>query len=105
MTIYVDPLQHNGWILRGHAIANCHLFTDDLDLASLHSFAMSLGLKRDWFQWKDAFSLPHYDLTPRRRAAAVLAGAIEVDRREAVRLWRARREAIAAAMEGEEEPA
>ena len=103
--IYVDPLMHNGWVLRGHSIANCHLFSDQLDLTELHSFATSIGLKRDWFQWKEAFGLPHYDLTPRRRAAAIAGGAVEVDRKEAVRLWRARREAIAAAMEGEEEPA
>ena len=98
---------HNGWVLRGHSIANCHLFTDALDLAELHAFAERIGLKQSWLQHKhvDLFSLPHYDLTPRRRAAAIAAGALEVDRREAVRLWRARREAIAAAMEGEEEAA
>jgi len=107
VTIYVDPLMHNGWILRGRAIANCHLFTDELELDNLHAFARAIGMKRDWFQHKplDIGSLPHYDLTPRRRAAAIAAGAVEVDRREAVRLWRARREAIAEAMEGEDEPA
>lgn len=105
MTIYVDPLMHNGWILRGRAIANCHLFTDQPELTELHEFAQRIGLKRDWFQWKDAFSLPHYDLTPRRRAVAIAGGAVEVDRRQAVQLWRFRRELIAAAMEGEDAPA
>lgn len=97
MTCYVDPLVHNGWVLRGRAIANCHLFTASDTLDELHALAQRIGLKRDWFQPSER--CPHYDLTPSRRAAAIAAGAVECSRREAVTLWRARRERIAALME------
>jgi hypothetical protein len=92
MTIYVDPLMSNGWQLRGHAVQNCHLFTDG-PLDELHSFAAQIGMKRAWFQDK---STPHYDLTPTRRKLAVAIGAVEVDRRQAVAIWRAQRERISA---------
>lgn len=94
MMIYVDPLMQFGWVIRGARIANCHLFTDSADLDELHRFAEGIGLKRAWFQGKA--SVPHYDLTPRRRAAAVKAGAVEVDRRQAVAIWRAWRAKAAA---------
>lgn len=87
MTIYVDPLMSHGWNLRGHAVQNCHLFTDGT-LDELHNFAAQIGMKRSWFQ---PHSTPHYDLTPSRRKVAVALGAVEVDRRQAVTIWRARR--------------
>jgi hypothetical protein len=96
--IYVDPLMHNGWIMRGRAIANCHRFTDEVELEKLHELAQKIGLKRDWFQNKPR--LPHYDLTPTKRAAAIAAGAMPVDRRQAVALWQSRREKVAEHMEG-----
>ncbi len=40
------------------------------------------SMKREWFQ--DDERLPHYDLNERRRAVAVAAGAVEVDRRRVV---------------------
>jgi hypothetical protein len=90
--IYVDALRHNGWILRGHKVKNCHLFTDDVSLEELHLFAARLGLRFSWFQ--NASSCPHYDLTATRRARAVRLGAIELDRRQAVAIWRERRELV-----------
>lgn len=54
----------------------------------LHEFAAKIGLKRSWFQDK---SLPHYDLTKRRRTMALLAGAIEIDRRKLVEIIRKHR--------------
>lgn len=94
--IYVDPLMHHGWIMRGRAIASCHMFTDEAALDELHVMAQKIGLRRDWFQ---PGATPHYDLTPRRRQAAIDAGAVVVDRRKAVELWRERRGRIAEAME------
>lgn len=88
MSVYVDPLMDHGWVLRGHPTLSCHMFTDEVCLATLHAIAKKIGMKRSWFQ---AESTPHYDLTPARREAAVLAGAINVGRREAVAIWRARR--------------
>ena len=89
MAIYVDDLRRWGWKLRGHETPSCHLFTDALDLEELHAFAEQIGMRRRWFQSHRV--TPHYDLTPTRRQAALIHGAIEVDRRSAVALWRARR--------------
>lgn len=94
MAVYVDSLMDHGWKLRGRATLNCHLFTDAVDLAELHAMAERIGMRRAWFQ--PARACPHYDLTPARRAAAVAAGALEVERRRAVAIWRARRAALAA---------
>jgi hypothetical protein len=58
---------------------SCHLTTDG-PLDALHAFARKIGLKRSWFQ--EHPSAPHYDLTPRRRRAAILEGAVEVSARE-----------------------
>jgi len=69
----------------------CHLFIDNpAELEQLHQLAARIGLKRAWFQ--DHGSMPHYDLVPSKRAAAVRAGAVEVDRRHvvvAIKAWRA----------------
>lgn len=91
MTIYVDPLMSWGWKMRGRTVQNCHLITDG-NLDELHQFAAGIGLKRAWFQ--DKPGRPHYDLTPVRRIHAVAAGAVEVDRRQAVTILRARRERV-----------
>jgi hypothetical protein len=90
VTVYVDALMNHGWRLRGRTVANCHLFTDSANLEELHRFAERIGMKQTWFQSRS--SVPHYDLTPKRRAAAVAAGAVEVDRRQAVTIWRATRQ-------------
>lgn len=84
--VYVDPLCANGWVLRGHQVRNSHMFADSLE--ELHAMADRIGMKRSWFQ--NESKLPHYDVTPSRRAAAVAAGAKEVTRRELVDFMRAR---------------
>lgn len=88
MSVFVDPLGDFGWKLYGRPTQNCHLFTDELDFESLHTLAEQIGMKRAWFQDKDT---PYYDLTPKRRVAAVKAGAIELDRTKAVSIWQTRR--------------
>lgn len=50
----------------------CHLWADDLE--TLHKLAAAAGLRREWFQ-NDA-RLPHYDLTPPRRAKLLAAGLV-----------------------------
>lgn len=88
MTVYVDPLANHGWRLRGRATPSCHMWTDG-DLEELHALAASIGLKRSWFQAATKpRSIDHYDLTPSMRAAAVSAGAVELDARGAVASWR-----------------
>lgn len=78
MAVYVDALQvhHNAWgcFRKG----SCHLWADTLD--ELHEFALRVGMKRAWFQ--DHRLLPHYDLTPSRRAVAVRLGAVEKSLRQ-----------------------
>lgn len=89
MAIYVDPLI--GWPQKatsgqryfGNGKESCHLATDG-DVDELNRFALSIGLRRAWLQ--PSSNLPHYDLTPSRRAAAVRAGAIEVSSQDFVRL-------------------
>lgn len=93
MTVYVDDLAEWGWKLRGRTVASCHMFTDNADLEELHAFAARIGMQRRWFQ--DHRLAPHYDLTPSRRADAVANGVVEVGRRQAVEIWRARRELVA----------
>lgn len=99
MSCYVDPLfvmqSRNAQAFRVGARSGhrwCHLFTDG-PLEELHTLAAGIGMKRSWFQ-ADA-DVGHYDLTPSKREAALGAGALEVDRRRAMEIWRATREAAA----------
>lgn len=74
--IYVDMLINYGWKLG----PSCHLLADTEE--ELHEFAKSIGMKREWFQSGETTSMPHYDLTASRRKAAVMRGAIEIDRKQ-----------------------
>lgn len=91
---YCDPPIMRGWYLYGRPVANSHLITDSIDLDPLHLFAERIGLKRSWFQDKPGH--PHYDLTPKRHAAALKAGAIEVPTIDLIKLLRARNAALQA---------
>lgn len=66
-----------------------HLVTDG-DAAELATFAQRIGLKPSWLQnagtWRE-----HYDLFGSRLQRAAAAGAVQVDRREFVRLLRVKR--------------
>jgi hypothetical protein len=95
MAVYVDSLKDWGWKLRGRTAPSCHMFTDEVDLTALHEMALRIGMQTRWFQ--NTKTAPHYDLVASRRAQAVACGAVEVDRREAVAIWRARRDAAARA--------
>lgn len=88
MSVYVDTLCHHGWKLYDRSVMSCHMFADTRDLTELHRIADAIGLKRTWFQNE---RLPHYDLTPGKRAMALRAGAIPVDFARAVLIWRALR--------------
>jgi hypothetical protein len=65
---------------------SCHMYADSLE--ELHAMALSIGMKRAWFQDKE--KLPHYDLVPSRRKQAVNAGAIEHTREQMVQFMRSR---------------
>lgn len=91
MSCYVDPLINHGWRLRGKIVPSCHLFTDG-DLKELHEFAGRLGLDREFFQLSESMKIPHYDLVFSLRKRAIEFGAIPVDCRRAVEIWKAYRE-------------
>jgi hypothetical protein len=90
MAVYVDSLCDWGWNIRGVRTQSCHMFSDEMDLDALHSMAVAIGMKREWFQDKERAT--HYNLIQGRRQAAIVAGAIPVDRRSAVAIWRLQRE-------------
>lgn len=58
----------------------CHMIADTPE--ELLAMAKRIGLRPEWIQGEP--NLPHFDLVPPRRAAAVKAGAVEVTRRELV---------------------
>ena len=70
MAVYVDGAENQFGRMK-----MCHMLADTV--VELHEMADRIGLKREWFQ---PLSRPHYDLSKTRRALAVKAGAIEVDR-------------------------
>jgi hypothetical protein len=78
--VYVDQLTIYSAKLTKHLPSDtwCHLWSDDVE--ELHEFAKKIGMKRSWFQNKPTF--PHYDLVPRRRAAAVKLGAKQCSLKE-----------------------
>ena len=61
-----------------------HMATDG-DLNELLTFAVRIGLARNWLQGKPG-DLWHFDLTPSKYRAAVRAGARDVDSLEFARL-------------------
>lgn len=57
----------------------CHMFADTNE--ELESMARRVGMKPQWIQNVGmGRHREHYDLVPSRRAAAVKAGAIEIDK-------------------------
>lgn len=76
-----DPAARRVGARNGHRWA--HLYADTE--GELHAFAARIGMRRAWAQVSRR-GTPHYDLTPGRRARAVAAGAVELDRRAAAAL-------------------
>lgn len=75
MSVYVDKSTNSF----GRMVM-CHMIADTP--AELVAMAGKIGVARKWFQ---AFaSAPHFDIAKSKRALAVEAGAIELDRREFV---------------------
>jgi hypothetical protein len=103
MTIMVDNLvawpgkAKSGGRYFGSGKESCHMTTDG-DMEEIHAFAARIGLKRAWFQ--EHKILPHYDLTPARRAAAVRAGAVEMNGTDMLRAYKAAKAARDAAKAG-----
>lgn len=86
MSVYVDDAFSGDW---GRWTGGGHMQADSLD--ELHAFAVSIGLRRAWFQTRPGRpDRDHYDLTRSRRDAAIFAGAIP----ESIEDGTARRRAI-----------
>ena len=79
MAVYIDELKSYPLAKWRHGKA-CHMIADSI--AELKAFAVSIGMREEWFQPK---SSPHFDLTEELRERAVAAGAIELERRAFVR--------------------
>ncbi len=87
MAVYVDQLMVWGGDDAPRCFRHkpsCHMYADTL--GELHVMADRIGLKRSWFQ--DSRTLKHYDLTPGKRSKAVVLGAVEHTRHEAIEKWR-----------------
>lgn len=75
MSVYVDFLIDYGWKLG----PSCHMMADSIE--ELNAFAKSIGLKPEWIQ-KSNGGVVHYDLTAKRRIAALKKGAIDIQDRK-----------------------
>lgn len=78
MSVYVD----NERIPLGR-MKICHMMADTEE--ELHNMADTIGIGRHWFQNR---RVPHYDICRKRRAQAIRAGAVEIDRKQTVELIR-----------------
>lgn len=85
MSVYVDELRAYGHGPTCLQAGSCHLTADTPE--ELHAFAAKLGLQRWWAQ--EHRGVPHYDISDRRRARAVVLGAVETTAREQARTRKA----------------
>jgi hypothetical protein len=104
VTVYVDSANIEATVGRIDGIW-CHLTADTP--TELHAFAQRIGLQRRWYQGRCKSAMRgacavldgscvhfHYDVTEGRRAAAVAAGATEIDIRQLGEILRARRQHV-----------
>jgi len=77
VSVYVDEVRRWPTRIRCFRNGSAHLTADTLE--ELHAMAERIGLRRAWFQGR---RVPHYDLTPTRREAALAEGAVFVPAKE-----------------------
>jgi hypothetical protein len=85
MTVYVDGMR-----ARLGRMVMCHMLADTED--ELHAMADKIGVARRWHQ-KAGSVYSHYDIALSKRALAVAAGAVELDRHGVADLLVRKREA------------
>jgi len=83
MAVYVDPMSPCIQSKKWPYDQACHLIADSVE--ELQEFAMTLGLHPSWFQAAGG-SMPHYDLVGSMRRRAIRLGAIQIDRKEFVKI-------------------
>lgn len=88
MTVMVDEIRQWPTPIRCFKAGSCHLTTNG-PIDELHAFALSIGLRLEWFQ--DHPIAPHYDLTVARREKALALGAKFIPARAQAAFRRARR--------------
>lgn len=94
MSVYVDDFFTRADVPNGNHVVRgrwCHMTADTRE--ELDVMADAIGLRRSWIQYPGTWK-EHYDVTLSKRRAAVAAGAIEIDFREAARLHAERREIL-----------
>lgn len=76
--VYIDDAykQYKGYTM-------CHLVADTEE--ELHNFALTIGLKREWYQCKPN-KIPHYDVSLLKRALAVQRGAKEITQKQLIKI-------------------
>jgi hypothetical protein len=87
MAVYVDDMRATFGRMK-----MCHMIADSSE--ELLAMADRIGVARRWLQ-KAGTHHEHFDIALSKRALAVAAGAIEIDRMELGRMLRARRPPIA----------
>lgn len=87
MSVYVDNMR-----APYRRMVMCHMLADTDD--ELHAMAEQIGVSRRWHQ-KPGTAYSHYDICFTKRALAIAAGAVEIDRRGLGELLKRKREAMA----------
>jgi NRPS condensation-like uncharacterized protein len=85
VTVYVDDMQAPFGRMK-----MCHMLADSTD--ELVAMADRIGVQRKWLQ-KPGTAHEHFDIAMSKRALAVAAGAVEIDRRRLAEIIRAKQEA------------
>ena len=93
MTVYVDNMEapYRGMIM-------CHMLADSTE--ELLDMADRIGVARKWLQGAGSHR-EHFDICKTKRALAVKAGAVELDRRGLYALIRGRNPAVLARIQEE----
>jgi len=83
MSVYVDDMRARvGRMIMSHMLADSS--------AELHAMAEQIGVARRWCQ-KEGTPEEHYDVCLAMKARAIELGAIEITKRQAAKMRRARR--------------
>ena len=86
MTVYVDDMRAPF----GRMVI-CHMLADSTE--ELLAMADRIGVARRWLQ-KAGTPHEHFDIALSKRALAVAAGAVEIDKRRLVQIVKAKRAAV-----------